>query len=247
MLPLEFQNFIKKDAQDKYPNECCGLIFENGEITSCRNVSDTLEKSFVIDTEELEKNILNYITGFYHSHKDYPEFSVADIAFSEKLKKICVLYVVDLDTFKEYHPNGMEIPYEGRPFFFGHLDCFSLFQDYYRRELNINIILPVINHPKRYDIKYWQTKEALIEFDKLGRPAWIHNFLMDNNFTKVDDLKKYDILVFKAPNIPFPSHVAIYLDNNQILHHFFEYSARENYSNAFKRMNVGVYRHQSLI
>ena len=241
---------IKIHAKSEYPNECCGLIVKlNNETISvpCENTSKTPEKSFIIDHQEIQKYNSNDIIGFYHSHKDLLDFSLADIAFSEKLNKFCVLYVVDSNILKIHKPNGVEIPYVGRPFFLGTLDCFVLFKDYYRRVLNINITLPEIDHPQRYNVDYWKSKEAEIEFAKLGSPKWINNFLIDNNFTEVKDLKKYDILVFKLPMFKFECHVGIYLENHQILHHLSEFSAIENYKHAYKRATTHIFRHKTLI
>ena len=237
------QDIILQSKQS-YPKECCGLlvkIIHKIVVVPCNNISETPEKSFIIDNSEIAKYRMDDIVGFYHSHKDSDEFSLADIAFSEKSNKNCMFYCCDKDIFKEYEPKGMEIPYVGRPFFAGYLDCLTLIRDYYRRELNIH--LDDKKHPERGNFKSCQREEM---WDKYQDWNILENYLLSQNFIKVDKIKKYDIVLMKAPNIKYPIHFAVYLDDNQILHHFSEFSEISTYSNAYKRFTTGIYRHKSL-
>lgn len=246
MLTYEIKHFIKQDAKSKYPLECCGLLVDiSGYIYAvpCLNVSKTPEKSFIISNEEIKKYGLDNIRGFYHSHKDNPDFSLADIAFSEKLNLKCVLYCCDSDIFKIYEPNGMEIPYVGRPFFIGTLDCFNLFKDYYRRELNI-VFNDTIEHPERLNYSYWSTDEC---FEKYGYCKILEDYFLSHGFNKVNDLKQHDIIEIKMPHIKFPTHIGIYLGQQKLLHHLHEFSAIESYSSKYKRLTTNIYRHNSLM
>lgn len=247
-ISLNNKKIIIQDAQKSYPNECCGLLVDvDNELVAipCNNISETPEKSFIIDPLQIKLYDLNKIKGFYHSHKNNPEFSLADITFSEKLKKYCILYITDSDIFKTYEPNGFLIPYVGRPMFGGFIDCVSLFQDYYKKELNI-ILKDDITHPLRYDHKSWtERKEEMIQL--YGHVDILEEYLIKNDFKKVDTIKKYDVLLLQMPNLWIPSHIAILIEKDQILHHFYEFSDISPYSNAFKRLTVKKYRHPSLI
>lgn len=238
---------IKKHALECSPNECCGLItHSDGNIISvpCQNISKTPDKAFIINPSEVKKYNFNNVIGFYHSHFKNSEFTLADIAMSEKINKFCILYVIEKDEIKTYEPIGVEIPYINRPFYIGILDCFTLFKDYYRRELNIN--LPDVVHEERFNIDSWKAKEIEKKY-KNNLDTAFSNYFKNNNFIQVDNLRKYDVILFKMPKIIFPCHVAIYLENNQILHHLYELSAIESYSNALKRGTVSMWRHRTLL
>lgn len=243
MLTEGYKTFIKHDASLVYPNECCGLILDNGGIISCENKSPNPTKSFEISNQVIRDIGIDKIIGFYHSHKDYSEFSVADIAFSEKLHKTCILYVADSNTFKEYTPNGAEIPYIGRAMFGGFLDCVSLFQDYYRRELNI-LMKGDITHPMRYQHEIWNNKEIIEKYVNVNE---IENYLLQNDFIEVHDLKKHDVLLFQMPPIKSPTHIGVFIGEQRLLHHFKEYSEIENYGNAYKRITKKIFRHKLLL
>lgn len=239
------KKIIIQESKTSYPNECCGLLVNiDNQIIAipCKNVSETPLKSFIVDPAQIKLYDFNKIIGFYHSHKDNPDFSLADIAFSEKLKKYCVLYTVDNDAFKTYEPNGREIDYIGRPFFLGTLDCSNLIRDYYRRELNIK--LKDIEHPERLNLENWKDEKL---WDAYKGWNILEEYLTDQGFIKVNDIKKFDIITMKMFNVRFPVHLALFLGDNKILHHISEFSAIDNYSNAYKRLTVGTYRHKTLI
>lgn len=238
------KKIIIQDSQNSYPNECCGILANiNNQIIAipCKNISESPLKSFIIDPAQIHLYDINKIEGFYHSHKDIIDFSIADIAFSEKLKKYCILYVVDSNIFKFYQPNGMEIPYIGRPFFLGTLDCSNLVKDYYRRELNIK--LDDIQHPERFNLENWKNEKLWNDYK-----AWniLEEYLLSQGFIKVNELKKFDIITMKMLNIRFPIHLAVYMGEDRILHHLNEFSEISNYSNSYKRLTYGIYRHHTL-
>jgi proteasome lid subunit RPN8/RPN11 len=238
------KNIIIEESKKAYPNECCGLIVETSMdgniIIPCDNISENPSVSFVIDTEKIKLYDPEKIIGFYHSHKNNPEFSLADIAFSEKLRKICVLYSVDNDKFFSYHPDNALIPYVGRPFFIGALDCFTLTQDYFSRELNIKI--PDAVHPERSNHKTWEETSKKYNFKTI-----IYDFFINNGFVEVKDLKKHDLLLIKMVGRSFVTHMGIYLGDNQLLQHLYEFSEIEPYSNALKRMTSNILRHKTLM
>jgi len=93
-------------------------------------------------------------------------------------------------------------PYEGRPFLHGLFDCYTLVRDYYRNELGI--LLPT-NIQRTWE--WWQTGENLyVENSKFF------------NFEEVHNLQKNDLIVMSLMS-PVPNHGAIYLGDNNILHH----------------------------
>ena len=244
MLTDQIKNFIKIKAKEEYPNETCGITIDNTPI-ACVNSSEDKLNSFIISSEELDKHDIKNITAFYHSHKEIKDFSVADIAFSEKLHLKSILYVCDSDLFKEYEPIGAPIPYVGRPFLIGEFDCFTLSRDYFRKELNVNItnIDGFTNHSAIKDYKKWRTEE----YSKLENNTLIKDFFIMQGFSEVGDLKKHDLILMRMPGVRFTSHICIYLGENKILHHFSDFSGIMAYTNALKRLTTHILRHESLV
>lgn len=227
---------IKLHAKTTYPNECCGILVGNSSestVVICDNIADKPEYSFIINPDQIQNYDIKDIHAFYHSHKEEERFSIADIAFSEKLGKECVLYIVDKDIFKIYTPNGASTPYVGRPFFIGELDCINLFLDYYQRELNLQ--LPEI--PKKLRINYTDT----------ANKNFLYEYYTSNDFTRVLQPQTHDIILMSLPNVKFPVHILIYLGQNKVLHHLNEFSTIEPYNNAMKRLTTHIFRHRSLV
>lgn len=251
MLTEKFKEFIKMDARANYPNECCGLILNNGNIVSCKNISEIPEKQFVINNDDIFKYGIENIQSVYHSHKDSSELSVTDIAFSEKLKKHYILYCSDTDTFKEYNPSNANIPYEGRQFVAGALDCITLLEDYYRRELNI-VFAKTVNDPIRFDNEFWVTDTKVKTEDTYYTNIphlqnLLKDYLLSNDFVEVKEIQKHDVLIVQAKEMKFPTHLIIYLGNNKILTFFNRISKIEGYRKGYERVTKYIFRHKSLL
>ena len=78
--------------------------------------------------------------AYYHSHESSSEFSDEDRIVSEAIKLPAILFNKSGGDFKIYRPNGNRIPYDGRPFIVGYADCLILVKDYYKNQLNIDLI-----------------------------------------------------------------------------------------------------------
>lgn len=248
MLTSAIKKFICIHAHEDMPHECCGVLIKNPitkkiSIFRCKNISETPEKCFIMRNQDIHIHGLDNIIAFYHSHPNGIDFSLADIAFSEKLKKICILYSVQENLFKEYKPCGAKLPYVGRPYFLGTLDCFTLFQDYYRRELNIYLDSNIDDYE---ECVYSRLRSKDFDYTKVNVNS-LNDYFLSHDFQEVETPKKHDIIITKAPQIKFPVHILVYLGENKVLHHFREFSEIENYSNAYKRLTTNIYRHISFI
>lgn len=238
MLNSEVQNKIRQHCLSKSNQESCGLILNDDTVVLCNNIAVDPVSSFIIDPNDVSKYDWKDIKAFYHSHLHNNIFTVGDIAFSEKTNKTYVIYDISTDSFNYYHPNGNKIPYINRPFFLGKLDCCTLVQDYYKFQLNIQI--SDIEHSEKYsnnweNLSYNEHKDVL------------KNWLIQNKFSIVTDLKLHDVILVSLPKIKFPIHAGIYLDNNTILHHLYEFSTIENYKNSYKKFTIHKLRHESMI
>lgn len=114
-----------------------------------------------------------------------------------------------------------------RPFLHGVFDCYTLIRDYYR--VNFKIFLPT---------NIQRTWEWWLQGD---------NLYVDNansyGFREVNDIKVHDVLIMKL-NSNVPNHGAIYVGNNNILHHVSgRFSTTEEITSFYKQNIAVIYRH----
>lgn len=110
----------------------------------------------------------------------------------------------------------------------GGLDCYGILREFYSNELGI--VLP----------KY----ETIVGDGKKLMGSALSLDSISDSFHKVDSPKEYDVILFKIGNIPL--HLAIYLDNKNMLHSFWgSDSCVERWNNdKWERRLVGFYRHK---
>lgn len=274
-LSNEIKNFIKDHSRESLPNECGGLILkdEAGNLTACRcqNASETPEKSCVLRRDEVEEKSNGYIVeAMYHSHvSDFKDFSWEDKYTSEESKLKLILFCSQQNVFNTYEPNGFIAPFTGRRWSQGVFSCITIIEDYYQKTFGIEI--------KGYDqlelcgrkLKYFNFSEAYLrsnvdeEVQRMmvevvsradeERP-W-QSLLIKNDFVKVKDLRKHDIVLTKSFyenfnkkfQITYPIHAAIYLGDGKILHHpFGRESAVEAFGEKEKLAITHIFRHKEL-
>ena len=91
VLPQRLRDQIVAHARESAPQECCGLLFGDGEVVDRlvrgRNVHPTPETRYEIDPAQLREAIAGdddtnrYLVGIYHSHpRTEPKPSAFDIA-----------------------------------------------------------------------------------------------------------------------------------------------------------------------
>lgn len=232
---------IKQEAAKAFPKECCGFIYLDRasykfDVFPCKNVAEQKNNNFTISPNDyLRCSYLGQIIACYHSHSnDNTEFSEIDKDNSNKYSMHYILYNVKKDLFNFYTPNSEKNPYIGRPFILGVSDCFTLVQDYARKERNINLQFPKNSlYPK--DLK------------EIGS-LYEENFLA-NGFVKLDkdtELKKHDglMMIFPAISEKYPTHAAVYIGNGMILHQpFNSFSCVNIYDNFYKKHTSYVLRY----
>jgi len=210
------KEIIKKYCLEKYPEEACGLGLKNGQVIFCENKSSDKINFFAIQQSESEK-YKGQVEFVFHSHckDEYATFSDADEQVSTKTQTKYVLYNVLTDEFKCFYPQK-ELAYTGRVLVPGIIDCSSLAQDYYKKELNIDF--PTMNHPFRFHrfnkafIKkckdYWQNEDAMALVD----------FYLNRNFVEASEPRKHDIILSNSYNFAKGfCHISIYLGEDKVL------------------------------
>lgn len=60
---------IQRDAEDKFPFECCGVLTACGKVIACENVAGNRATAFRIGPGEMQRLEKRYtLAGVYHSH-----------------------------------------------------------------------------------------------------------------------------------------------------------------------------------
>ena len=199
------------------PKELCGLISvlnDKYSLTICENVAENPIRNFEIAPKDyLKATLKGEVVGIIHSHTSKrSNFSILDKTVCELHKINSILYHIDSNSFYEYSPCGYRNDYLGRKFEWGKNDCLSLVIDYYYKELNIKIGKFFQERRKDFFAKERQSfsrKEYLQIIDNEGFIA----------LDKSSPIEINDILFMKEFETSlFPSHLAIYIDNNIILH-----------------------------
>lgn len=244
------KKYIKVVSLKGFPNESGGvlvdnvpksnneMVFNSGVIVIfCKNVSNNPKHHFLVSQDDYETaRKTGKIVGFWHSHALPSDGeSLGDVAISEKLNINAIVYKIPEDEFIEYEPVGLEIPYEGRGYFPGVLDCGELCVDYYKRELNVEI-----------RCSKEMTKLRCFGPDFLGNKEGLKISLETQGFQTVNNLKEHDLILIKPDNSQIATHIMIYLGKNKILHHpLDDLSEISIYGRYWKERTKYIMRHFS--
>jgi len=218
MLSNSIKETIKKHALKEMPKECCGVLVEGeGEVVAfpCRNVSEKPEKHFsILPTDYLKASNEGRVKAIYHSHNSTNDkFSPNDILNSKGHDLPFVLYCSLKDSFSTFDPKKSKTFLYDRIFKIGETDCYTVVKEYYK-DLGIELSDKPLS---RTDHTWHQQNPRLIQelFDlNKNNPN-----LPIMELPASTKLKKHDVLVFEFIKGAGPNHVAVYLGNDEIMHH----------------------------
>jgi proteasome lid subunit RPN8/RPN11 len=229
------QTEILAYAQACDPREMCGLIHVvkgRKRFYACANIAATPDEHFVLDpTDYAAAEDLGEIVAVVHSHPTTPpQPSVADQLSCNSTGLPWIIVNPKTEQWGQCQPAVLELPYVGREFVFGVVDCYSLVRDWYKRELSINL-----NDFYRRDL-FWERGENLYIDSYQGQ-----------GFRKVAfDTLQYGDAVLMQLNAALPNHAGIYLGDQQILHHVQgRLSSRDVYGGYYVKNTAMVVRHES--
>jgi proteasome lid subunit RPN8/RPN11 len=226
---------ILEHAQSQDPRECCGLIAivkGRKKYFPCRNIADTPDEHFVLSGEDYAAiEDKGEIISIVHSHPaTNPSPSAADRLACQKSGLPWFIINPKTEAWGYCEPDGFELPYVGREFVFGMVDCYTLCQDWYKKEMGLQL-----SDYQRRD-KFWERGENL----------YLDNFYREG-FRKIsfDELQYGDALLMQLGS-NLPNHAAIYIDDQQILHHIQRrLSSRDVLGGYYIKNTAMVLRHES--
>ena len=232
---------VEEHAIEQYPKESCGLVIAVGRkefYVPCTNVADDPENHFVIDPNDWVKaETQGQVCMVVHSHPDgtrYP--STADRAACAASGLPWAVVAVHTDPgnptgpafvagYEILKPEGYEAPLRGREFVFGVQDCYTLVQDYYKRELGIE--LPDFER----DDKFWERGEDL----------YMDNF-KSAGFEEVPAPTQKGDIILMAIRSDIVNHAGIWLgEMDAMLHHPYEHLSERVVYGGYWLENTRLY------
>lgn len=224
-----------RHAQEADPKEACGLIHVvkgRRRYYRCANIALTPDEHFVLDPcDYAMAEDKGDIIAVVHSHPvSRPEPSPADQLACNKTGLPWVIVNPKTEEWGYCEPRNYELPYVGRQFVFGVVDCYTLIRDWYLREQGIALD----DFPRR-DL-FWERGENL----------YVDGF-KSQGFRQIPlgDLQPGDAILMQL-SADLPNHGAIYLGNQQILHHLQRrLSSRDVYGGYYLKNTAMALRHES--
>tara|TARA_Y100000004_G_C8862084_1_gene389527 strand:- start:221 stop:964 length:744 start_codon:yes stop_codon:yes gene_type:complete len=243
MLTEDIKNSIKSHALEKAPEECCGLIFDDGvkmNSFKCKNDAQNPLVNFSINPiDYLKCSYRGNIVATYHSHKNNDMFSYLDKENSINHRLDYVMYNIKSNSFHHYDYKKNKIFYLNIPFQVGKNDCFTLVRNYMKENLSVELPEEVIRAYKKGSEK----KDLQKSIDLIEKVSLDYD---ERKFFKVkienkSDLKENDIVVLGLKGKPM--HLGVFLGNGLILHHpRNKFATSEQVNEKFFNRLLYVYR-----
>lgn len=245
MLTKSIKAAIIAHANAEYPREACGVIV-SGEYIPCTNISPD-NAQFEIDPWDLvgaskEGEIVAYV----HSHPDGNTRPSMPDRVQMNLHGLPWVITNGIDV-EMHEPDGYQAPLLGREYHHGIMDCYTLIQDYYQRELSITL-----SNYERADA-WWEDKDS--------KPLYLNGFKKEG-FVEVDTIQKHDIVLCRLGRTEHVNHALLFIGdgklksertddvigNDLVLHHpYGRESLREIYGENWQRRAAVIIRHKSLM
>ncbi len=234
-LPPSLKEKIQAHAAEESPKECCGLVAVikgRRKYFPCKNLAVTPEEHFALDPLDYAAvEDQGEIVAVVHSHP------VTNHAPSQADRVACEQsglpwHIINPNTgnWGYCEPEGFELPYVGREFVHGTVDCYSLCRDWYKREWGLELK----NYPRRD--QWWEN----------GQNLYLDNFEKEG-FHRIpaSELQRGDALLMQLSS-PVPNHAAIYIGDQQVLHHIQgRLSSRDVFGGYYLKNVACVLRHES--
>ena len=225
ILSSEIQKRFEEHSRLTPQREACALVvvFKGRQsLVTCENASID-DNQFRIRAEDYARaEALGQVVAVLHSHCDVgPEPSQTDRVACEASGLPWWIYSLSLSTWAELKPSGYEAPLVGREYTFGVLDCYSIIRDWYKIERGI-----ILDDIERYD--------GMLE---AGIDLYGQNFARFGFAKYNGPLERGDVLVMQIGG-KVPNHAALYLGDDQILHHAVERLSSRDVYGGFWRKNL---------
>ena len=226
-----------------FPREACGVVCVvkgRERYVRCRNNARSPTEQFILDPQDYaDAEELGEIVSIVHSHPNAsPRPSAADKVGCEASGLPWHIVSVSIPTgadapqageMRTIEPCGYQAPLIGRPFHHGVLDCYTLVQDFYERELGIRLS----NYTREDD--WWLNGQDLYSLDRLRAEG----------FEPITDEPKYGDMIVMQVRAPVSNHAGVYLGDDTMIHHMHgRLASRDMYAGYWREMTRMIVRHK---
>lgn len=239
-LPPEVLGALFEHATAEAPRECCGLLIYSDDLDGwhylpARNLAPAEDQrdAFVLDPDAwTSADYCGEVRAIVHSHPNASANpSQADRRRCEESGLPWIIVGWPSQHLVELAPSGWQAPLVGREFAFGILDCYTLVQDFYARELHVQ--LPDF---ERRD-QFWRRGEHLYR-DGLAEAGF--------EVAAAAQPQVGDGLLMRIDSREVDNHAAVYLGDGLMLHHLYGMPSRlEVWDEPWQRRTTAIVRHRS--
>lgn len=140
---------ILEKAKADLSIEHCGVLV-NGEVIELPNSHQEPKENFLIKAEDIKPFIKKpFLIWHTHTEEDFPELTESDIRLAKRWNKP-VLMVQHKTGIQDFYSPSKQSDYCGRVWKHYHQNCYTLVQDFYKRELGIRLPDYYLDHPHQY-------------------------------------------------------------------------------------------------
>lgn len=227
-------NDIQEHFEKEYPREACGIIgIVKGkkQYFPCNNLAKE-DEDFILDpTDYISIKRKADIFAIVHNHIDATnEASANDKKYCNSLGIPYYIFSYPDMQLNILEPEVKVNALIGREYEFGKFDCLESARDYYKEYLEVELQrrLPYLDD-------WWEH----------GHNYFTDEHIKEWGFTKVEDLKPHDLLIFTMGAL-VPNHCGVYIGNDIFFHHAVNrLSCRENLYPLWKKYLTGIYRYET--
>jgi proteasome lid subunit RPN8/RPN11 len=237
LLTDELRLAMIEHAGREQPRECCGLLVRDpdGGTLHYLPARNTLQAEgqdrFRMDPEDYAAaEDFGQVLAVVHSHPNASANpSMADRVMCERSGLPWLVVGWPSGVIKGVAPEGWQAPYVGREFSHGVLDCYTLIQDWFLRELAVEL-------PDFEREDDWWTK---------GQDLYMDNF-EKAGFVRVEgEPRRHDMIVMQVKSDK-ANHGAVYLGDGKMLHHLHgRPSCEDVYGGYWLHHTAALLRHRS--
>lgn len=238
LLTDELRLAMINHAAAEQPRECCGLLVRDGEDGTLRYMAARNSYSGHAGEDRFSLHPEDYaaaedfgeVLAVVHSHPNASANpSMADRVGCEKSALPWLVVGWPSGVMKELAPEGWQAPYLGRVFAHGVLDCYTLIQDWFARELQL--VLPDFDR----DDDWWAH----------GQDLYMQNFSQAGFVQVQGQAQKHDVVLMQVAS-RVANHGAVYLGDDKLLHHLHgRLSCHDVYGGYWARHTTALLRHVS--